>query len=120
MKWLISKVKASESQLRSNRVVSYYDACLTDSLLPQSQFSALHQALPSNVHLLTLAQWEPDSVLIRLEHQFERGESANGSMPAVVNLLVGLSCNILHASIYFSCLVDEGLKLTMSDLLEEL
>ncbi|XP_053232372.1 lysosomal alpha-mannosidase [Podarcis raffonei] len=51
------------------------------------EFSALHQALPSNVHLLTLAQWEPDSVLIRLEHQFERGESVNGSMPAVVNLL---------------------------------
>uniref|UniRef100_A0A8D0BFU9 Alpha-mannosidase n=1 Tax=Salvator merianae TaxID=96440 RepID=A0A8D0BFU9_SALMN len=51
------------------------------------QFSALHLALPSNVHLLTLAQWEPDSVLIRLEHQFERGESVNGSMPATVNLL---------------------------------
>ncbi|XP_061472674.1 lysosomal alpha-mannosidase isoform X1 [Rhineura floridana] len=51
------------------------------------EFSALHHALPSNIHLLTLAQWEPDSILIRLEHQFERGESVNGSMPAVVNLL---------------------------------
>uniref|UniRef100_A0ABM5FLY9 Alpha-mannosidase n=1 Tax=Pogona vitticeps TaxID=103695 RepID=A0ABM5FLY9_9SAUR len=51
------------------------------------EFSALKQALPSNIHLLTLAQWEPDSVLFRLEHQFERGESANGSMPVTINLL---------------------------------
>ncbi|XP_044309624.1 lysosomal alpha-mannosidase isoform X2 [Varanus komodoensis] len=51
------------------------------------EFSALRHALPSNIHLLTLAQWEPDSILIRLEHQFERGESANGSMPVTINLL---------------------------------
>ncbi|XP_053145025.1 lysosomal alpha-mannosidase isoform X2 [Hemicordylus capensis] len=51
------------------------------------QFSALNHTLPSNIHLLTLAQWEPDSILIRLEHQFERGESANGSMPVTINLL---------------------------------
>ncbi|KAJ6668062.1 hypothetical protein lerEdw1_016383 [Lerista edwardsae] len=51
------------------------------------QFSALREALPSNIHLLTLAQWEPDSVLIRLEHQFERKESVNGSVPVAINLL---------------------------------
>nr|XP_056703983.1 lysosomal alpha-mannosidase [Euleptes europaea] len=51
------------------------------------QFSALRQALPANIHLLTLAQWGPDSVLIRLEHQFERGESINGSLPVTINLM---------------------------------
>ncbi|KAH0629645.1 hypothetical protein JD844_011874 [Phrynosoma platyrhinos] len=50
------------------------------------EYTALNHALPSNVHLLTLAQREPNSILIRLEHQFERGESVNGSMPAVINL----------------------------------
>ncbi|KAG8128822.1 hypothetical protein E2320_015703 [Naja naja] len=51
------------------------------------EFSALRHALPSNVHLLTLAQWEPDAVLIRLEHQFEYGEAVNGSLPVAINLL---------------------------------
>ncbi|CAM4610488.1 unnamed protein product [Lepidochelys kempii] len=51
------------------------------------QFSALKQELPPSVHLLTLAQWDPSSVLIRLEHQFERGESANCSQPVTVDLL---------------------------------
>ncbi|XP_066472931.1 lysosomal alpha-mannosidase [Tiliqua scincoides] len=52
-----------------------------------TQFSALHHALPSNIHLLTLAQWEPNSILIRLEHQFEQKESVNGSVPVEINLL---------------------------------
>ncbi|XP_070595631.1 lysosomal alpha-mannosidase isoform X1 [Erythrolamprus reginae] len=51
------------------------------------EFSALRYALPLNVHLLTLAQWEPDAVLIRLEHQFEYGEAVNGSLPVAINLL---------------------------------
>ncbi|XP_034262785.1 lysosomal alpha-mannosidase [Pantherophis guttatus] len=51
------------------------------------EFSALRHALPLNVHLLTLAQWEPDAVLIRLEHQFEYGEAVNGSLPVAINLL---------------------------------
>ncbi|NXK15643.1 MA2B1 mannosidase, partial [Herpetotheres cachinnans] len=50
------------------------------------QFSALRQELPPNVHLLTLAPWDT-GVLLRLEHQFERGESANSSQPVTVNLL---------------------------------
>ncbi|XP_063148563.1 lysosomal alpha-mannosidase [Candoia aspera] len=51
------------------------------------EFSALRHALPLNIHLLTLAQWEPDAVLIRLEHQFEYREAVNGSLPVVINLL---------------------------------
>ncbi|XP_078541425.1 lysosomal alpha-mannosidase [Lissotriton helveticus] len=50
------------------------------------QFSALTDELPMNVHLLSLARLDVNSVLIRLEHQFEKGESANYSMPAIVNL----------------------------------
>ncbi|XP_052655960.1 lysosomal alpha-mannosidase isoform X1 [Harpia harpyja] len=51
------------------------------------QFSALRQELPPNVHLLTLAPWDAGTLLLRLEHQFERGESANSSQPTTVDLL---------------------------------
>ncbi|XP_074713591.1 lysosomal alpha-mannosidase [Strix uralensis] len=51
------------------------------------QFSALRQELPPNIHLLTLMPWDTDTLLLRLEHQFERGESTNGSQPATVDLL---------------------------------
>ncbi|NXE85545.1 MA2B1 mannosidase, partial [Cochlearius cochlearius] len=51
------------------------------------QFSALRQELPPNVHLLTLTPWGAGALLLRLEHQFERGESANGSQPVTVDLL---------------------------------
>ncbi|NWU53265.1 MA2B1 mannosidase, partial [Dromas ardeola] len=45
------------------------------------QFSGLRRELPPNVHLLTLTPWEAGTLLLRLEHQFERGESANSSQP---------------------------------------
>ncbi|NXL54772.1 MA2B1 mannosidase, partial [Podilymbus podiceps] len=51
------------------------------------QFSALQRELPPNIHLLTLMPWDAGTLLLRLEHQFERGESANGSQPVTVDLL---------------------------------
>ncbi|KAK0682654.1 MA2B1 mannosidase, partial [Pygoscelis papua] len=51
------------------------------------QFSALRRELPPNVHLLTLTPWDAGTLLLRLEHQFERGESVNGSQPVTVDLL---------------------------------
>ncbi|NXV39293.1 MA2B1 mannosidase, partial [Rissa tridactyla] len=51
------------------------------------QFSGLRRELPPNVHLLTLTPWEAGTLLLRLEHQFERGESANGSQPVTIDLL---------------------------------
>uniref|UniRef100_A0A8C3JQ21 Alpha-mannosidase n=1 Tax=Calidris pygmaea TaxID=425635 RepID=A0A8C3JQ21_9CHAR len=51
------------------------------------QFSGLRQELPPNVHLLTLAPWGAGTLLLRLEHQFERGESANSSQPVTIDLL---------------------------------
>ncbi|KAM8880161.1 lysosomal alpha-mannosidase isoform 2-T2 [Spinachia spinachia] len=50
------------------------------------QFSGLQAALPPAVHLLTLTRWDEDSVLLRLEHQFQRGESKRNSVPVTVNL----------------------------------
>ncbi|KAI4882355.1 hypothetical protein NFI96_027804, partial [Prochilodus magdalenae] len=50
------------------------------------QFSALQAALPPAVHLLTLSQWDTDSVLMRLEHQYESGESQTFSQPVTVSL----------------------------------
>ncbi|XP_048377727.1 lysosomal alpha-mannosidase isoform X2 [Stegostoma tigrinum] len=51
-----------------------------------AEFSALKKELPPNLHLLTLAQWDSQSFLIRLEHQFEMGESSVYSKPVTVDL----------------------------------
>ncbi|XP_059903346.1 lysosomal alpha-mannosidase [Gadus macrocephalus] len=50
------------------------------------EFSGLQAALPPAVHLLTLSQWGQDSLLIRLEHQFQTKESKEHSVPFTVNL----------------------------------
>uniref|UniRef100_A0A8C5FED1 Lysosomal alpha-mannosidase n=1 Tax=Gadus morhua TaxID=8049 RepID=A0A8C5FED1_GADMO len=52
------------------------------------EFSGLQAALPPAVHLLTLSQWGQDSLLIRLEHQFQTKESKEHSVPFTVNLQV--------------------------------
>ncbi|KAJ3614411.1 hypothetical protein NHX12_017985 [Muraenolepis orangiensis] len=50
------------------------------------EFSGLQAALPPAVHLLTLSQWDQDSLLVRLEHQFQTRESKKHSVPVTVNL----------------------------------
>ncbi|NXW69010.1 MA2B1 mannosidase, partial [Hirundo rustica] len=50
------------------------------------QFSGLRRPLPPNLHLLSLEARGAGSVLLRLEHLYERGESRNGSRPATVDL----------------------------------
>uniref|UniRef100_A0A672K8U4 Lysosomal alpha-mannosidase n=1 Tax=Sinocyclocheilus grahami TaxID=75366 RepID=A0A672K8U4_SINGR len=52
----------------------------------RGSFSGLQDALPPAVHLLTLSQWDKDSVLIRLEHQYQAKESKTHSQPITVNL----------------------------------
>uniref|UniRef100_A0A8C6KDZ4 Alpha-mannosidase n=1 Tax=Nothobranchius furzeri TaxID=105023 RepID=A0A8C6KDZ4_NOTFU len=58
----------------------------------QLEFSGLQAALPSAVHLLTLSQWDKDSVLLRLEHQFQSDESQVNSRPVTVNLQLHWFC----------------------------
>ncbi|XP_068607078.1 lysosomal alpha-mannosidase [Brachionichthys hirsutus] len=61
----------------------------TDGDLPpktQLEFSGLQAQLPPAVHLLTLTQWDEDSVLLRLEHQFQSWESRLNSKPVTVSL----------------------------------
>ncbi|KAM4676223.1 lysosomal alpha-mannosidase [Discoglossus pictus] len=53
---------------------------------PKKQFSALHADFPPNLHILTLAQDSPRSILLRLEHPFQANESAQYSQPITVNL----------------------------------
>ncbi|XP_033226476.1 lysosomal alpha-mannosidase-like [Belonocnema kinseyi] len=48
--------------------------------------SGLAERLPSNIHILTLEPWKDGSVLLRLEHLFEEGESIEYSKPAKINL----------------------------------
>ncbi|NXF00041.1 MA2B1 mannosidase, partial [Menura novaehollandiae] len=50
------------------------------------QFSGLRRALPPNLHLLTVEPRGAGTLLLRLEHLFERGESQNGSCPVTVDL----------------------------------
>ncbi|XP_052022231.1 lysosomal alpha-mannosidase isoform X2 [Apodemus sylvaticus] len=52
----------------------------------KTQFSGLRQALPPQVHLLTLARWGPKMVLLRLEHQFAVKEDHNLSSPVTLNV----------------------------------
>uniref|UniRef100_A0A8C1PHA5 Alpha-mannosidase n=1 Tax=Cyprinus carpio TaxID=7962 RepID=A0A8C1PHA5_CYPCA len=55
------------------------------------EFSGLQAALPPAVHLLTLSQWDKDSVLIRLEHQYQAKESETHSQPVTASLPLSLS-----------------------------
>ncbi|KAL4648547.1 lysosomal alpha-mannosidase [Arapaima gigas] len=50
------------------------------------EFSGLQASLPPAVHLLTLSQWDQDSVLLRLEHQFQVTESLTNSQPVTISL----------------------------------
>ncbi|XP_027990414.2 lysosomal alpha-mannosidase isoform X2 [Eptesicus fuscus] len=53
---------------------------------PRKQFSGLRRELPPNVHLLTLARWGPEMLLLRLEHQFALGEDMVGNLSSPVTL----------------------------------
>lgn len=50
------------------------------------QFSGLRRELPPNVHLLTLARWGPQMLLLRLEHQVALGEDLDGNLSSPVTL----------------------------------
>ena len=49
-------------------------------------YSALANQLPPNVHLLTFQYLNKSTLLIRLEHQFEKGEDALLSQPVTLDL----------------------------------
>ncbi|XP_022237398.1 lysosomal alpha-mannosidase-like [Limulus polyphemus] len=52
-----------------------------------TEYSGLKRPLPPNIHLLTLEQWKGNSVLLRLEHFFEKTDDPRGlSKPANVSL----------------------------------
>ena len=48
--------------------------------------SSISRELPPNIHLLTLQYLTDNSLLFRLEHQFEEGEDSNLSKPVTVDL----------------------------------
>lgn len=51
---------------------------------PRTQFSGLRRELPLSVHLLTLAHWGPETLLLRFEHQFAVGEDAGRNLSSPV------------------------------------
>ncbi|XP_076763477.1 lysosomal alpha-mannosidase II isoform X2 [Xylocopa sonorina] len=48
--------------------------------------TGLVKSLPANVHILTLEPWKNDTILLRLEHIFEVGETKTLSSPVEVNI----------------------------------
>lgn len=52
------------------------------------QGSGLAKKLPPNVHILTLEPWKDGTILLRLEHIFEVGETENLSKPVDINIQV--------------------------------
>ena len=48
--------------------------------------SFVGQALPDNVHILTLEPWNHNQILLRLEHQFDVDEDAELSLPVKISL----------------------------------
>ncbi|XP_043260159.1 lysosomal alpha-mannosidase isoform X2 [Colletes gigas] len=48
--------------------------------------SGLAKTIPPNVHILTLEPWKDGTVLLRLEHIFEVGETENLSKPVEINI----------------------------------
>lgn len=48
--------------------------------------SAIGYELPTNIHLLTLQPWAPNTLLVRLAHQFAVDEDAVLSAPVTVDL----------------------------------
>uniref|UniRef100_A0A671NL22 Alpha-mannosidase n=1 Tax=Sinocyclocheilus anshuiensis TaxID=1608454 RepID=A0A671NL22_9TELE len=65
-------------------LLSFQDG--TPSANTKLEFSGLQTSLPPAVHLLTLSQWDKDTALIRLEHQYQAKESKTHSQPVTVNL----------------------------------
>ncbi|XP_066127516.1 lysosomal alpha-mannosidase isoform X1 [Saccopteryx bilineata] len=53
---------------------------------PRKQYSGMRRELPPNVHLLTLARWGRQMLLLRLEHQFALGEDMVGNLSSPVTL----------------------------------
>ncbi|XP_033115581.1 lysosomal alpha-mannosidase-like [Anneissia japonica] len=53
---------------------------------PRLKDSMLEHPLPENVHLLTLEKWSDDTVLLRLEHQYEKTDDADLSKNVTVSL----------------------------------
>ncbi|XP_011850339.1 PREDICTED: lysosomal alpha-mannosidase [Mandrillus leucophaeus] len=97
LEWSVGPIPVGDTW--GKEVISRFDTPLetkgrfyTDSngreILERSlpQFSGLRRELPPSVHLLTLASWGPEMVLLRLEHQFAVGEDSGRNLSAPVTL----------------------------------
>ncbi|XP_041778570.1 lysosomal alpha-mannosidase-like [Anopheles merus] len=60
-----------------------FDQYLTELV---HNFTFLSQSLPPNVHLLTVEPWKDDTMLLRFEHLFEKGEDSQYSLPVQINV----------------------------------
>lgn len=61
-------------------------AIYSSSKAKSMQFSGLRRELPPSVHLLTLARGNPNTLLLRLEHQFAVGEDSGRNLSSPVTL----------------------------------
>ena len=80
-------------ELNLQPLIVFYDLSKRSRRLQLQQqadaaYSALQRALPDNVHMLTLENWDSGSKLLRLEHIYQRNEDKYWSQDVVINLKV--------------------------------
>ena len=82
------KIKSKAESLFVAPIISFdkYSSIKDYSYQKDISFSALTRPLPDNVHLLTLENWKPNQVLLRLEHFYESDDNIALSKPVEVNL----------------------------------
>uniref|UniRef100_A0A914C2F7 alpha-mannosidase n=1 Tax=Acrobeloides nanus TaxID=290746 RepID=A0A914C2F7_9BILA len=61
-----------------------------------TNYAGLQQALPSNIHLLTLKQVDSSNILLRLEHIYQSMEDPTLSQPVSINLASLFSYDIVQ------------------------
>jgi len=95
--WLLFSNPQKAAQLhRQYALEMFYQPIATFAELPgtfddyKSKFntilSGMKSPVPQNVNFLTVAQWQATSVLLRLEHFYQKDEDAELSRPATVSL----------------------------------
>ncbi|CAK9820569.1 Lysosomal alpha-mannosidase [Anthophora plagiata] len=80
------KTLALETLLRPLMLITPVNtsSLVTDNVTMQN--TGLAKRLPPNVHILTLEPWKDDTILLRLEHIFELGETVSYSKPVEINI----------------------------------
>ena len=85
---LVRHTVISSVNLNTSSFVDNHFTSMKDRRFPE--YSGLTRDLPMNIHLLTLEKVASDSVILRLEHFYEKDEDPILSKPGFRLILLGL------------------------------